>query len=302
MKLTSKLLLLLALLLTSTLISAETKLLTISKMTNPSKSTGIQIGDVLKRSITFQTTSPINLITKALPAKGTRNDELELIGSRVERLKEGDENKFKIELTYQVFTNISEPTVMALPSITFEISSAEQLIIPAWHFWFSPLVNKNITNAKANVQPQAKVTPIDLTQHKLLLNVFAIISFIGLIGLFYLNADAKWLPFVRGDFAQAHKQMKRLKKSKATDDKTLKDALLSLHEAFNKTYGSNLFAIDVNHFVSQHQKFKSLNHQIQEFFNLSNRILYTNLHQDNSELLLKLISISKNLRDCERGV
>jgi mxaA protein len=79
-------------------------------------------------------------------------------------------------------------------------------------------------------------------------------------------------------------------------------ALFNLHTAFNKTYGSNLFAKDINDFVSQHPKFNSLRNQIEEFFSLSNLMLFSSQPQNNREFFLKLISISKNLRNCERGV
>lgn len=298
----SKLLLVIVLLLTSGFIRADVSLIVISKITNPEKSTGVQIGDVLKRSVTFRTSLPQNEIIKRLPTKGTRINEVELIDSRVEKLKGGDNDQFKIELTYQVFSNESTPRLMSLPSETLNISSNEQLVIPVWNFWFSPLVLTNIVNAKTYVQPQVKPNPIDLTQHKLLLKLFLTLLLFGLIGLVYINADAKWLPFIKGDFARAHKKIKLLKKNKLTDDAKLKEALLSLHSAFNKTYGSNLFANDINDFISKNQKFKSLNFQILEFFKISNQILYSNNRQDNNHLLQKLISISKSLRDSERGV
>ena len=302
MTLLQKLLLLIALLFQSALIYAEDNAIAISNLTNPARSTGIQIGDVLQRSMTFETSTPQNMITKALPAKGTRNDEVELIAANIVRMKEGSKNQYKLELRYQVFTNATRSKVMALPAQTIKISSTEQLVLPAWRFWFSPLVETSIVNAKANVQPQLKAPTIDLNQHAMGLKVFSVMLILSIIGLIYVNANNQWLPFCKGNFARAHKQIKLLSRSKGSDANRLKNALFSLHTSFNKTYGSNLFANDVNDFISQHPRFKPLHQQILEFFTLSNKTLFSRNRQDDRALLLKLLSISKSLRDCERGV
>jgi len=302
MTLPQKLLLLIALLFQSAFIYAEDNSIPISNLTNPARSTGIQIGDVLQRSMTFETSTPQNMITKALPAKGTRNDEVELIAANIVRMKDGSKNQYKLELRYQVFTNATRSKVMALPAQTIKISSTEQLVLPAWRFWFSPLVETSIVNAKANVQPQLKAPTIDLNHHAMGLKVFSVMLILSIIGLIYVNANNQWLPFCKGNFAPAHKQIKLLSRSKVSDANRLKKALFSLHTSFNKTYGSNLFANDVDEFISQHPRFKSLDQQILEFFTLSNQTLFSRDRQDDPELLLKLLSISKSLRDCERGV
>lgn len=302
MTLLLKLLMLIALLFQSAFICAENNATAISNLTNPARSSGIQIGDVLKRSMTFETAIPQNMITKALPAKGVRNDEVELIASSIVRLKEGSKNQYKLELSYQVFTNATKSKVMALPAQTIKISSSEQLVLPAWHFWFSPLVETSFVNAKANVQPQVKPLSLDLNKHAMALKVFSVMLLLAIIGLIYVNADTQWLPFCKGNFSRAHKQIKRLSKSKVSDVNNLKKALFSLHSSFNKTYGANLFANDVDDFISQHPKFMPLKHKMMEFFTLSNKSLFSRHSQDYSEILLKLLSISKSLRDCERGV
>lgn len=302
MTLLQKLLLLIALLFQSALVYAEDNAIAISNLTNPARSTGIQIGDVLQRSMTFETSTTQNIITKALPAKGTRNDEVELIAANIVRMKEGSKNQYKLELSYQVFTNATRSKVMALPAQTIKISSTEQLVLPAWRFWFSPLVETSIFNAKANVQPQLKAPTIDLNQHAMGLKVFSVMLILSIIGLIYVNANTQWLPFCKGNFARAHKQIKQLSRNKIPDANRLKKALFSLHASFNKTYGSNLFASDVDDFISKYPRFKLLDQKILEFFTLSNQTLFSRDRQDDSELLLKLLSISKSLRDCERGV
>jgi mxaA protein len=121
----TKLLLLITLLFQSGIVSADNKTLTFSSLKNPQRSSGIQMGDVLKRSVMFETEISQKALYKALPAKGTRNDEVELISSNIFTLKEGSKNQYKLELVYQVFTNFTKPKVMALPEETIKISSSD---------------------------------------------------------------------------------------------------------------------------------------------------------------------------------
>lgn len=302
MTLLLKLLLLIALLFQSAFVFAESSAIAISNLSNPQRSTGIQIGDVLKRSLTFETSTPQQMITKTLPAKGTRNDEVELIATSIERLKEGSKNQYKLELVYQVFTNATRPKVMALPAQTINISSNEELSLPTWRFWFSPLVEASIFNAKANVQPQVKPASLDINQYAVGLKVFAGMLIFSIVGLIYVNADAKWLPFNKGDFSHAHKEIKLLSKSNVPDTNRVKKAIFCLHKSFNKTYGNNLFANHLDDFISQNPRFKPLHNEIIEFFKLSNQILFSNQFDDNHELMLTLLSLSRSLRNCERGV
>ncbi|WP_235276217.1 nonribosomal peptide synthetase MxaA [Methylotenera sp. G11] len=297
-----KLLLFVTFLFQSAFACAEDNAMAIAGISNPARSTGIQIGDVLKRSVTFESAAPPNIITKALPAKGSRNDEIELVESRLERLKEGAQNRYRLDLSYQVFAGATKPKVMALPAQNIRISGSEQLILPAWHFWYSPLVDISIAYAKANVQPQMKLPGIDLNQHAVRIKVFSVMLVLALIGLVYVNADTRWLPFCKGNFARAYKQIKLLSRSKVPDANRLRTALFSLHESFNNTYGSNVFANDIHDFIAQHPRFRPLHSQMTEFFTLSNQTLFSRHPQDDSESLLKLLAISKSLRDCERGV
>jgi len=297
-----KLLLFVTLLLQGALACAENNAMPVADISNPARSTGIQIGDVLKRSVTFESAAPLNEISKALPAKGSRYDEIELVESRLERLEEGSKNRYRLDLSYQVFAGATKPRVMALPTQTIRISGSEQFILPAWHFWYSPLVDTSIAYAKPNVQPQQNLAGFDLNQHAVRLKLLSVMLVLVVIGLVYVNADTRWLPFCKGNFARAYQQIKRLSKHKVPDANRLRNALFSLHESFNKTYGSNVFANDIEDFISQHPRFRPLHQQMQEFFTLSNQTLFSHARQDDRELLLQVLTISKRLRDCERGV
>ena len=121
---------------------------------------------------------------------------------------------------------------------------------------------------------------------------------VGAIGLVYINADKQWLPFMNGAFAQAHRKIKNLNKNKANEQK----ALLYMHQAFNRIYGANLFANDVNEFVLANPAYASFKTEIIHFFERSNAALFSAQNENGEQLINELINLSKALRNCERGV
>jgi len=156
----------------------------------------------------------------------------------------------------------------------------------------------NISIAKDNLQPQYQPPLIDSSAHRSLLAVFFGLLMTGLVGLIYINVDRRWLPFMGGAFAQAHRNLKKLPRNAAQEKK----ALFYLHQAFNKVYGANLFAPDVARFIEAHPGFAKVKSGIETFFEKSNKSLFAHETRDSAQFINDLIAFSKNLRDCERGV
>ena len=273
----------------------------IISISNPRYSNGIQIGDVLNRTIKFEADSTYQLPKTSLPMKGEGRNGIELRDINVQMTQDGAKNIFSVALSYQVFASAAKPLVMALPDEHFSlIGGAKSLSIdiPKWRFWYSPLVSEGVTNAKENLQPQAKPALIDLRSHYIRFWISLGLIITGFIGLVYVNADKRWLPFMGGDFAQAHRKIKKLKNSHANN----KSAFIYLHEAFNKINGSNVFMADLDAFLTTHPKFVKLSDEVKSFFEQSNKALFDNQNASDAFHLQDLIILSKRLRDCERGV
>jgi mxaA protein len=81
-----------------------------------------------------------------------------------------------------------------------------------------------------------------------------------------------------------------------------KQALVYVHQAFNKHYGANMFARDIEHFVSLRSSFKKMKAEIAQFFDESNQSLYAVEPRNSQKIIADLVQLSKQLRDCERGV
>lgn len=185
---------------------------TILNTQNPSKSVGIQIGDLLSREVEIEVSQPHQISKNAFPVKGANHDGVELANIQVETKTSDEKTHYKIKLTYQVFSYADKPAVRQLPAERIAISGNNQAAlsvdIPAWRFWQASLVPIGIKNAKDHVQPQYKPTLIDLPRHQIALITLLSLLIIGAIGLVYINADKHWLPWMNGAFAQAHRKIK----------------------------------------------------------------------------------------------
>lgn len=272
------------------------------KVSNPSKSNGIHVGDILKRSIEINARTNQKIADKSLPIKGSRVNGVELVDVKVVSKENDNKLVHSVVLCYQVFADANAPTVMALPEESIEIPGSGKVIVPSWHFWFSPLVATNYANVLPNLQPQERVPLISLGEHRARLFVFLALIVIGLLGVIYVNADKQWLPFMGGNFALAYRKVKKVASSPEQDSIKVRKALLSLHQAFNKAYGKNLFVYDVDNFINKHPAYKRVATDITTFLETSNQALFSRLQQDQSALVTNLVVLSKRLRDCERGI
>ena len=291
------------------LLAAEEVQSTVAKvvqLTNPAKSYGVQIGDKLSRKIVLEVPAPYTIADAAFPKKGTKNKGIELVEVSVTTDPQKEHTRYTFNLSYQTFISPSQPTVMQLPAEKFALTGAvkaEAIEVPAWSFWFSPIVTGGIETAQKNIQPEAMPPLVDISGHKARLALFLSLLIISLIALLYINADGHWLPFMGGAFAKAHRQLKRLAKSPAAKTAAEeKQALVYIHQAFNQHYGANMFARDIEHFVSLRPSFSKVQLKIAQFFDESNQSLYAVGPRNSQKIIADLAQLSKELRNCERGI
>ncbi len=277
----------------------------IVSLINPDTSYGVHIGDKLSRKIVLEVPVPYQISTSAFPKKGSKDKGIELVEVSVETDQQKTRTLYTVNLSYQAFINTSTPTVMQLPAVKFTLTGGEKAMaidLPTWSFWFSPLVIGGIEVAEKNLQPEVKPPLVDMNAHQTRLAVFLSMLAASLFALLYVNADGNWLPFMGGAFAKAHRQLKRLSKTSVKTPVEEKQGLVHIHQAFNKHYGANIFARDIDHFVSLRPSFSKMKGEIEQFFNYSNQSLYAVEARDSTKVIDNLVLLSKHLRDCERGI
>jgi mxaA protein len=271
----------------------------IVQLQNPLQSTGIRIGDVMERKVVLEAPAPYQLSRSALPAKGSNRNGIELAEVQIETQPHGNSNRYAVTLRYQVFAHAAAPSVMVLPEEQFALTGGPKGLavkIPEWRFWYAPLAVANLSTAKGNLQPQFAPPILPADTHWARLYGYVALLVLAALGLAWFNADGRWLPFMNGPFAQAHRRIKRL----PADGQSWKQALAALHDAFNRAHGHNLFAADIGEFVARHPRYAPARGSIEAFFAQSGHALFSQPPQDNRAFLGQLVTLSKLLRDCER--
>jgi len=269
---------------------------------NPEIATGIHIGDSLSREVIIEASTGEKVIPSSLPVRGVRTDGIELVEIKHSSDQKGANVTHTLKLRYQVFADSVRPVVMSLPAESIQLEGGREIEIPSWDFWFSPLVDTELADVLSNIQPQDRAPLIDVAGHKSGLVMYLVVLMFGLVGIVYVNGDRQWLPFMGGAFSRAHRSIKKIARSREDDDVKLRRSLLSLHQAFNQTYGRNLFQNEVTSFTAQNPRYQKMEADIRHFFELSNHALFSRSERNPSDLMTSLFAFSKRLRNCERGV
>lgn len=265
---------------------------------NPPRNVGLRIGDVLTRTVSVDLPPGFRIAKSALPQKGSQHQGIELVNVTLDEKSAGKAMHYTLTLRYQIFAHRAQPGVLQLPEETIAATGDKQALtitVPTWRFWLSPLAVSTMASAKANVMPELPPTPIATQEHQFRLFACLILLATGLLGLLYINAERAWLPLMGGPFARAYRRLKRLPAT------SVQPAYLLLHQAFNRTYGSSLFAADIPVFIAQHPRFSPLQAEIEAFFQASSASLFAG-RQSEIENTAKadVVRLCRQLRDCER--
>lgn len=281
--------------------AAQSRPAEIISITEPKQSIGIQIGDIMQRRIILAVEQPYQVSKSAFPRKGERVNNIELADVQINTAQRLNHTIYTITLSYQVFAYSSTARVMHLPEVAFAATGGPEAVtikLPMRRFWYSPLAQGSIHKVRANLQPQYSPTLIDLRPHQTRLIFFASLLLIGITGLIYINLDRRWLPWMNGAFAQAYRRLKKLPEGPQSH----RQALLVMHQAFNSSYGTNLFADRIEDFLQKRPKFAQYRDEINVFFEHSSQALFAPQNLHNDHLVRDLQVLSKQLRSCERGV
>ncbi len=265
---------------------------------NPAQYAGIQIGDVLQRSITLSVSAQDQLNDSSLPLKGLQRNGIELRQLQVSSASQADKKIYTLVFDYQVFASSGKPIQLQLPVERISFNSGAAAELPAWRFWLMAQLPDRLQPAKPTViaQYHASMLETDSTQRWLVLSL--LLAVIGSLVLLYRNADWTWLPMMNGHFAKAYHRLKRLP---ATAEGQKQAALIVQH-AFNQHYGQQMLGSQVSAFVQQQPVFQSLESQIQAFFVQANAVLYGGQLPAAAEYLQQCKTLTRQLRDCERRV
>jgi mxaA protein len=265
---------------------------------NPASYAGIQLGDVLQRTIRLSVPAQEQLNENSLPLKGLQRQGIELRQWQVSSEAESGRKIYTLVFDYQVFASPGKPVQLQLPAERIAFNSGAVAELPAWRFWLMAQLPDRLQPAKPTVIAQYPPTlqPTQMVQRAL--GVSLLLALLGSLVLLYRNADWGWLPMMNGHFARAYRQLKRLP---ATADGQ-KQAALLVQQAFNASFGQQMLSSHVPEFVARQPVFHSLQSQIDAFFAQANAVLYGGQLPDAGEYMQQCKTLTRQLRDCERRV
>lgn len=273
---------------------------------NPERDIAYFVGDVIKRTVELDVKAPYELAPGSVPTKGVMRKGIELREVGLTDRKSSDATHYRLQLTYQVFNRGDFAKKLELPQELLQLTNGGKpipLIVPAWQFQVSPISARGEVYIEKDMSPYRGPLLVKFGYLKPLLAVFLLMVLAAMCGLTYINGDANWFPGMGGPFAASYRRIAGLPHS----PEGARAAATSIHQAFNRTHGENVFFQNLDQFLQNNPGFQSARAEIATFFDLSNHLLYgisvgNQPSMGPSMGMPVLLEFCKRCRDCERGV
>lgn len=277
---------------------AETQTAKVISVHNPASYAGIQIGDVLQRTIKLSVAASDQLNDSNLPLKGLQRNGVELRQLQIDSQQQGDQKIYTLVFDYQVFGNSGKPVQLQLPTERLSFNSGATAELPSWRFWLMAQLPDQLKKAKQSVIAQYPPALLDIQTPQRGLALSLLLAIVGGLVLLYRHADWTLLPMINGHFARAYRKLKKL----PTNAEGQKQAALIVQDALNQRFGQQMLGTHVPQFIAQQPSFKSLEQELNAFFVQANAVLYSGQTADAAGYLQQCKTFTRQLRDCERGV
>jgi len=273
----------------------------------PARDVGYTVGDILTRTVILEVKQPYELLPTSLPIAGNQkkrqNQEqgIEVSKVTVEKSTGAGTNVYKLELSYQVFTNkvVARPAALPPEFIKFGGKGENfRVRIPSWSFRISPLSVFGAVDVEKDMSGFRGPLLMDDSQHRRWLKVLLGILTVSGLGLLYILGAYAWLPRMGRPFAHACRDLKKLPR----DDAGIKLAVSRVHQAFNASAGTGIF--EASSFMLRKPGFAPVADDIVRFFNLSRSVFFEPnvTHSIDGDVMTWLQQFCRRCRDCERGL
>ena len=278
----------------------------IEAQAQPARQFGFTIGDMIHQTVRLAPAHGQTLIEDSLPKEGRAGTWFER--RHVDAVREG--STWRIEIDYQLINSPPELRTIALPALRLEMRDAndaarrvvEELLAEA------PLTAAPLTPAvvlaRAGLDEMRPDTPPPLIDTGARLRRLALYALAA--GLICLSWAAWYFGFdLRGrrkrPFAQAERKMRRALAGSHSPD-ALREAMRSLHRAFDATAGATLFAASLDAFLERHGAFAPARDGIAQFFEQSRRAFFESDSDGNGRGsdAAQLLALAGRLKALER--
>lgn len=274
---------------------------------NPERDVGYYVGDILQRTLTLRVEKPYQLLETSLPLVGNekkyrgQKQGIEIHSARMKKSEQADFNIYTLDLSYQIFTSnvVAKPSALPAEYVKFGGNGRVFAVrLPSWNFRISPLAVFGSVKLEQDMSQFRGPLLLDSQPHRQALWALLATLGVALAGLLYILGNRAWLPRMGGPFARASRDLRKL----PATDRGLQQALMRVHQAFNTSHGSSVFA--TQEFLAAKPGFVPLREEIERFFLLSRAVFFDESAQTGIDgtPLSWLRQFCRRCRDCERGL
>ena len=262
---------------------------------------GILVGDVISHQYTIITPKSFSLNSSSLPSEGKLNYWLELNKVTSSVSSNDQTNRYTLSFDYQTFYAPLDVHHLVIPAIELSFSKDKKistLTIPAWSFISSPLKELTPSGGDTSDFMQVDIAPekIDLASKRY--SIYVLIALFALLFLLWLYLAGHIALWSNSPFHVARHQINKLNKQSSD---TSVAAIQALHCAFNNRAGHIVFTHQLDLFLEQQAQFDVLSTEINDFFQLSDQIIFMGHHADES-IHLYLITLCRQLAAVDKVV
>lgn len=278
---------------------------------NPTRDAGYVVGDIVERTVTVTIKHPYQLVKESLPIVGYEHrwkgqiSGIELADIKTESSTSSREETHKIYLAYQIFTTgkLAKPAALRAEMLkvrNLENKNVYQLRIPSFSMRVSPLSVFGAVKLREEMYPFISPLQISDKSQRQTIQLLASLFIVCVIGLVYILGAYAWLPKMGGPFAKAYRNIRKL----SVGNISSQEAMTLIHQALNSTAGQSVFKDNLALLIAKKPSFHPAEPLIQEFFARSHQAFFESTQSQKMTEAEKawLLSVSKTLRDCERGL
>ncbi len=238
---------------------------------------GYFVGDTIERHAYLLADAEDTLLPASVPTTGPVSYWLDLVRVDVRESRADGGRLYRITLVYQNFYVPLDPHKLTIAEWPLRLGGSTA-VIPAFTFTASPIrelfPEKSGETVETFLKPDAKPSPIGAGW---LPSGLGLSAATALLALALLARHYAWWPFrQRPDrpFTRAARVIARLH-GDGSDVAAYREALLTLHRAFDATARRRVLAADVAGFIEQYPEFAARRAGVEGFFQSSRHVFFS---------------------------
>ncbi len=236
---------------------------------------GYRIGDNLSVKLTLMMNEGWILDRDSLPENGRINRWLEYHGTRIQMQWVEGMLRYELMFNYLLVGNPEKLTVLVVPSLIFNLSSAKDnwpFVIEPWSYTLSPILptEARLPGQKPLLQAVEPPPLINTAQRKIRLFFFAVSIAICILYIVFTVFGIHWKNVGNRPFRQAFKSLRKLNRN-LNPEQYYRQSLKIFHRAMAQTYGANVMSADLDHFFRQFPVFRPQRQAIEKIYAASNK-------------------------------